>query len=262
MDLSLKGKIVVVTGASKGIGLAVTKSFVDEGALVVAGARNVDALTGLAGVTGLAVDLSATDGPARLVSHAVSLHGRVDVLVNNVGGVRLRLNGFLGTSDEEFEWAMQMNFFAALRATRAAITQMLTQGGGAIVNVASVNAFFQPDAGTIDYGAAKAALVNLTKALSQEFGPKGIRINDVSPGPVSTDLWLGEHGVAQTVAKAMGVDADTAQKRVIAGIGGLATGRFTTPEEVAALVVMLASPRTANVTGSNYIIDGGLIKTT
>jgi len=262
MDLSLKGKIVVVTGASKGIGLAVTKSFVDEGALVVAGARNVDALTGLAGVTGLAVDLSATDGPARLVSHAVSLHGRVDVLVNNVGGVRLRLNGFLGTSDEEFEWAMQMNFFAALRATRAAITQMLTQGGGAIVNVASVNAFFQPDAGTIDYGAAKAALVNLTKALSQEFGPKGIRINDVSPGPVSTDLWLGEHGVAQTVAKAMGVDADTAQKRVIASIGGLATGRFTTPEEVAALVVMLASPRTANVTGSNYIIDGGLIKTT
>ena len=139
---------------------------------------------------------------------------------------------------------------------------MLKQGGGAIVNVASVNAFFQPDAGTIDYGAAKAALVNLTKSLSQEFGPRGIRVNSVSPGPVSTDLWLGEDGVAETVAKASGVDVDTARKNVVASIGGFATGRFTTPEEVATLVAMLASDRTANVTGANYVIDGGLIKTT
>ena len=79
---------------------------------------------------------------------------------------------------------------------------MLEQGGGAIVNVASVNAFFQPDAGTIDYGAAKAALVNLSKSLAQEFGPHGIRVNCVSPGPVGTDLWLGDHGVAATVAAA------------------------------------------------------------
>jgi NAD(P)-dependent dehydrogenase (short-subunit alcohol dehydrogenase family) len=156
---------------------------------------------------------------------------------------------------------MQMNFFSALRATRAAVAQMLKQGGGAIVNVASVNAFFQPDSGTIDYGAAKAALVNVTKALSQELGPKGIRVNDVSPGPVSTDLWLGEGGVAHTVAKAMGVDPNTARDRVLASIGGLPTGRMTTPEEVAALVVMLASERAGNVTGSNFVIDGGLIKT-
>jgi len=104
------------------------------------------------------------------VGKAVDEHGRVDVLVNNVGAVRLRLEGFLGTSDEEFEWAMQMNFFTALRATRAAPTPMLEQGGGTIVNVAFVNAFFPPDAGTIDYGAAKPALVNLTKTLSQEEG--------------------------------------------------------------------------------------------
>ena len=129
------------------------------------------------------------------------------------------------------------------------------------MNIASVNAFFQPDGGTIDYGAAKAALLNLTKALSQELGPRGVRVNAISPGPVSTDLWLGEGGVAQTVAKAAGVDPDTARARVIASIGGLATGRFTTPEEVATLAVMLASPRTGNVTGSNVVIDGGLIKT-
>jgi len=261
MDLKLSGKVAVVTAASKGIGLAVVHALLSEGALVVAGARSIASLQGLEGVTPVAVDLGAPAGPAQLVARALEEHGRIDVLVNNMGAVRLRLTGFLEVSDEEFEWAMQMNFFSALRATRAAIAQMLTQGGGAIVNVASVNAFFQPDGGTVDYGAAKAALVNLTKSLSQEFGPRGIRINDVSPGPVSTDLWLGEHGVAETVAKAMGVNVDTAREKVVASIGGFATGRFTTPEEVAALVVMLASERTANVTGSNYVIDGGLIKT-
>jgi NAD(P)-dependent dehydrogenase (short-subunit alcohol dehydrogenase family) len=262
MDLELTGKVVVVTGASKGIGLAVTRAFVAEGARVVAGARSVESLEGIAGVVPVAIDLSSPEGPVRLVERAVAEHGRLDVLVNNVGGVKLRLQGFLATTDEDFQWAMQLNFFAALRATRAAITAMLKSDGGAIVNVASVNAFFQPDSGTIDYGAAKAALVNVTKALSQEFGPSGIRINDVSPGPVSTDLWLGKDGVAQTVAKATGVDPETAKKNVLASIGGVPTGRLTTPEEVAALVVMLASKRTANVTGANYVIDGGLIKTT
>jgi NAD(P)-dependent dehydrogenase (short-subunit alcohol dehydrogenase family) len=212
-------------------------------------------------VTAVAVDLASKDGPARLIRRALDEHGRVDVLVNNVGAVRLRLQGFLAMSDEDFEWAMQMNFFAALRATRAAVTAMLEQRAGAIVNVASVNAFFQPDGGTIDYGAAKAALVNVAKALAQELGPRGIRVNSVSPGPVSTDLWLGKNGVAETVARATGVDADTARKNVVASIGGFATGRFTTPEEIANLVVFLASDRAGNVTGANYVVDGGLIKT-
>ncbi len=200
--------------------------------------------------------------PAVLVERAVAEHGRVDVLVNNVGAVRLRLDGFLGTGDEEFAWAMEMNFFVALRTTRAALPHMLEQGGGAIVNIASVNAFFQPDAGTVDYGPAKAALVNLSKSLAQEFGPRGVRVNCISPGPVATDLWLGEGGVADTVARTAGIDADTAREQVVASIGGFATGRFTTPEEVATLAVLLASERTANVTGANYVIDGGLIKTT
>ena len=125
----------------------------------------------------------------------------------------MRLERFLSTSDDEFDWAMQMNFFTALRTIRAAIPAMVEQGGGAIVNVASVNAFFQPDAATIDYGAAKAAVVNLSKSLAQEFGPKGIHVNCVSPGPVATDLWLGDQGVAATVAAATGVDTDTARAR-------------------------------------------------
>ena len=262
MDLKLTNKVAVVTGASKGIGLAATRALVEEGAYVVAGARQTEGLDSIERVTALAVDLATPQGPAALIQRALDEHGKIDVLVNNVGALRLRLEGFLGTSDDEFEWAMQMNFFSALRATRAALVPMLAQGAGSIINVASVNAFYHPDAAVLDYGAAKAALVNFTKALSQEFGPRGVRINAISPGPVSTDLWLGEHGVASTVAQASGVDADTARKTIVAGMGGIPTGRFTTPEEVATLIVLLASERTANVTGANYVIDGGLIKTT
>jgi NAD(P)-dependent dehydrogenase (short-subunit alcohol dehydrogenase family) len=259
MDLDLTDKVAVVTGANKGIGLAITEALVAEGAFVVAGALTTENLEAIERVTPVQVDLLADDGPASLVRQAIDVHGRLDVLVNNVGGVRIRVDGFLSTGDEEFEWALRMNFFTALRATRAALGPMLQQGSGAIVNVASVNSFFQPDAATVDYGVAKAAVVNLSKALSQEFGPKGIRVNCVSPGQVSTDLWLGEHGVAATFADATGVDADTIRATAAAAI---ATGRFSTPQEVATLVTLLASDRTANVTGVNYVIDGGLIKTT
>jgi NAD(P)-dependent dehydrogenase (short-subunit alcohol dehydrogenase family) len=258
MDLDLNDKVAVVTGGSKGIGLAIVRTLAAEGMHVVAGALTVDVLEGIEGVTALAVDLVETDGSQRLVREAVERHGRIDVLVNNVGGVKLRLSGFLDVGDDDFERSLQLNFFAALRATRAAVAEMLERGGGAIVNVASVNSFFHPDGLVIDYGAAKAALLNVAKALSQELGPKGIRINSVSPGPVATDLWLGEHGVAATIAAATGLDADAVREQAIAG---MPTGRFTTPEEVATLVALLASPRTANVTGSNYVIDGGLVKT-
>src|SRR4051812_6208969 len=114
MDLGLKDKVAVVTGASKGIGLAIVRALASEGARVVAGARDVRSLDGIAGVTALSVDLVEPEGPARLVAHALERHGRIDVLVNNVGGVRLRLGGFLAVNDEEFLWAMQTNFFSAL----------------------------------------------------------------------------------------------------------------------------------------------------
>ena len=258
MDRGLRGKVAVVTGGSKGIGLEVVRTLAGEGAQVVAGALTVEGLESIDRVTAIAVDLVEPGGSERLVGEAIDRHGRVDVLVNNVGGVRLRLEGFVQISDEDFERSLQLNFFAALRATRAAVAAMIEQGEGAIVNVASVNSFFHPDGLVVDYGAAKAALLNVAKALSQELGPKGIRINSVSPGPVATDLWLGDHGVAATIGAATGVDPETVREQAIAG---MPTGRFTTPEEVATLVALLASPRTANVTGSNYVIDGGLVKT-
>jgi len=259
MDLQLAGKVAVVTGANRGIGLAATRALVAEGAHVVGGSRSTENLDGLDGVTAVAVDLAEADGPASLVRRAVDDHGRLDVLVNNVGAVRIRVDGFLATSDEEFEWALQINFYTGLRATRAAVPRMLEQGSGAIVNVASVNSFFQPDAATIDYGVAKAAVVNLSMSLAQELGPRGIRVNCVSPGQVGTELWLGKDGVADTLASATGVAADTIREQAASAI---ATRRFSTPEEVATLIAMLASERTANVTGANYVIDGGLVKTT
>jgi NAD(P)-dependent dehydrogenase (short-subunit alcohol dehydrogenase family) len=210
-------------------------------------------------VTGVRVDLAREDGPAQLVGEALARFGRVDVLVNNVGAAHVRLDGFLNSRDADFESSLELNFLSALRATRAAVADMVVRGEGVVVNVASVNSFFEPDGGVIDYGAAKAALVNLAKSLSQELGPSGIRVTSVSPGPVATDLWLGEHGVAETVGNATGQGADAVRAQMTKS---MPTGRFTTPEEVAAIVALLASPRTANVTGANWVIDGGLVKTT
>jgi NAD(P)-dependent dehydrogenase (short-subunit alcohol dehydrogenase family) len=177
MDLELTDSVAVVTGANNGIGLAITKALAAEGAYVVAGSRSTENLDGLDRVTPVAVNLLDGDGPARLVQNAIEAHNRLDVLVNNVGAARIRVDGFLGTSDEEFQWALEMNFFTGLRAIRAALGPMLERGSGSIVNIASVNAFFQPDGATVDYGAAKAAVLNLSQSLGQEFGPKGIRVN-------------------------------------------------------------------------------------
>ena len=258
MDLELNGKVAVVTGASKGIGLAVAKELAAEGAVVTAGARTTERVQGIEGVTPFAVDLGEPDGPAALVDDAVERDGQLDILVNNVGFVHPRLDGFLSVGDEDFEASMRLNFYAAVRATRAAVAAMTPRGEGTIVNVVSVNATYQPDGVVIDYGVAKAALLNLAKALSQELGPKGIRITSVSPGQVATDLWLGGEGVAATIGDATGVDAGAVRRQAEAGIP---TGRFTTPREVATLVTVLASPRAGNVTGANFIIDGGLLQT-
>jgi NAD(P)-dependent dehydrogenase (short-subunit alcohol dehydrogenase family) len=263
VDLGLRGKVAVVTGASKGIGLAVTKALVDEGVRVVAGARSargeLAALAGTGSVIPVDVDLSTPGGAETLVART-SDYGGLDILVNNVGAVTLRLQGFASVTDDEWLASLNVNLMSAVRTTRAALPVMLRRGKGAIVTISSVNAFL-PDPGIIDYTVSKAALTNFSKALSKEVGPKGIRMNTVSPGPVETALWLGPQGVAATVASATGVDAETARKQIIEAQGGFATGRFTRPEEVADLVLLLASDRAGNVTGADFVIDGGLIKT-
>ena len=201
MDLQLSGKVAVVTGASKGIGLAITTLLVEEGVRVFAGAREPSA------------ELDALGEPRRVrrgrprhaggrdrLVEAATRRGRLDILVNNVGAVTPRLGGFLAVTDEQWMRSLYLNLMAAVRTTRAALPTMLAQGHGAIVTTSSVNAFL-PDPTVIDYSAAKAALSNFCKSLSKEVGPHGVRVNTVSPGPVATDLWLGDDGVAATIAR-------------------------------------------------------------
>ncbi|MEU1513342.1 oxidoreductase [Streptomyces sp. NPDC005811] len=261
MELNLRGKSAVVTGAGKGIGLAVTRALVSEGVRVTAGARHTSAplaeLSAAGSVHVVETDLATPVGPAALVERAAAVHGPPDILVNNVGAVRPRTAGFASVTDEDWTATLEINLLSAVRATRAVLPLMLERGSGAIVTVTSVNSRL-PDPLVIDYSAAKAALLSLSKSLSKEVGPRGIRVNTVSPGPVATDLWLGESGVAATLSRAGGPDPDAVAARAA---GQSVSGRFTRPEEVADLVLLLVSDRAGNVTGSDFVIDGGLIST-
>jgi NAD(P)-dependent dehydrogenase (short-subunit alcohol dehydrogenase family) len=258
MDLRLEGRVAVVTGASRGIGLAVTRALLEEGAHVVAAARassaELDELAKAGAVKIIEVDLAEPLGPARLVGAAGD---RIDILVNNVGRADVRTGGFLSVTDEQWQASIDLNLLPAVRATRSTLPMMLAAGRGSIVNIASVNTTLS-DPAVVDYSAAKAALASFSKALSKEVGPYGVRVNTVSPGPVATPMWLGGGGVAATLATAAGTDPE-----VVVGQAARqsVTGRFSQPEEIADIVLLLASDRTANITGADIRIDGGLIPT-
>lgn len=258
MDINLAGRTAVVTGGSKGIGLAVVRQLAASDARVVTGATStspeIEALTRDGQVTFVEVDLASPGGPAQLIETAGD---RVDILVNNVGSARARPGGFLSISDDDWATSLTLNLMAAVRATRAALPAMLAAGAGAIVMTCSVNARL-PDPAVLDYSAAKAALAGFAKALSKEVGPHGIRVNTVSPGPVATDLWLGADGVAATVSQATGAKPGDIQSQAAAQS---VTGRFSKPAEIADLILYLASDHAANITGSDFVIDGGLIPT-
>lgn len=202
MDLGLGGKVAVVTGASRGIGLAIVRGLAASGAHVVAGARKtsdgLDELERAGQVQIVVADLADAAGSARLIEAAGD---RIDILVNNVGGAPARTGGFLSITDDDWHATINLNLMAAVRTTRGALPAMIAAGRGAIVSTCSVNAYL-PDPAVMDYSVAKAGLASFCKALSKEVGPRGIRVNTVSPGPVATDLWLGQGGVAQTVSAA------------------------------------------------------------
>jgi NAD(P)-dependent dehydrogenase (short-subunit alcohol dehydrogenase family) len=261
MDLELQGKVAIVTGASKGIGLATTAAFLGEGGHVVASSRTstpeLDALVAR-GATVVLADITDADTPQRLVDAALSTYGHLDVLVNNVGfgGVR---SSFLDIDDAEWARMFDVTFFSAVRTSRAALPALLDTRG-AIVNISSINARL-PFPMVVDYSAAKAAVANLTKALSEEFAPRGVRVNAVAPGPVRTPFWTAPgSGFAHAVAAGAGVTAQQALDEVVPQTMGISTGRVTEPGEVADLVLFLASARSANTSGAEFTLDGGQVK--
>ncbi|MCD0482395.1 SDR family oxidoreductase [Streptacidiphilus sp. ASG 303] len=263
MELHLKDKVAVVTGASKGIGLAVVERLAGEGAKVVAGSRTstpeLDALAAKHDVTVVSVDLSTAEGAERLVQQAVEKYGRIDVLVNNVGAAEPR-ESFLKVTDEDWRRIFDLTFFSAVRTSRAALPHLVQAGGGSIVNISSINARL-PFPTVVDYSAAKAALTNLNKALSEEFAPQGVRVNAVSPGPVRTPFWTAPGAFADATAAAAGVTAQEALDVVLPQSMGISSGRITEAHEVADLTLFLASPVAGNITGAEIIIDGGQVKT-
>ncbi|MDA0166226.1 SDR family oxidoreductase [Solirubrobacter ginsenosidimutans] len=262
MDLQLNGRVAVVTGASKGIGLAIVRTLLDEGARVVAASRTP--LPPLDGeLLHVPVDLMDPAAPAEVIARAAEVYGGLDVLVNNLGGPppgdRLPHAGFLSRDDADWQAILEFNLLSTVRACRAALPLLLERGGGSIINVASVVGR-QPAPMNLDYGAAKAAMLNLTKGLSEEFGAAGVRVNSVSPGPTLTPWWTDAGGAADIVAGWAGTDAGSVVSTLAPAQMQLTTGRFVTPQEIADAVALLASPRSASTTGAEWVVDGGMLK--
>ncbi|WP_412516094.1 SDR family NAD(P)-dependent oxidoreductase [Actinomadura madurae] len=251
-------RVAVVTGAGRGIGLAAVRALVEDGFAVVAGSRTVSDALRDATPDAVKVDLATAGGPARLVRFAVERHGGVDLLVNNVAGTSTPAGGFLELDDDAWRHTFDLTLMAAVRATRAALPSLLDRRG-AVVNIGSVNARL-PQPRLVAQSAAKAALANLGRALAEEFGGRGLRVNTISPGPVWTDVWTSPGGPGDLLAQRAGVAREDFADRLPAVVG-LSTGRFTDPQEVAALVVFLASGRVPNMSGSDLVIDGGMLKT-
>lgn len=264
MDLQLQKKVAVVTGAGRGIGLAIASDLQREGATVVAAnltlTEELTALADRGGVLPVVADIAASRGPQQVIDQAIEHFGRLDILVNNVGAFKFHAEGFLSITDDEWQRTLALNLMTTVRTTRAALPVMLAQRSGAIVNVSSVNARL-PGSEVADYSAAKAAITNLTQMLAEEFTARGVRVNAVAPGPVSTEAWIGAGGVAEAIARASGSTRESVVDRA-AQLNGMTIGRMIAPEEVATLVLFLASDRAAAITGREYLIDGGMVKST
>jgi NAD(P)-dependent dehydrogenase (short-subunit alcohol dehydrogenase family) len=253
-----KTKNAVVTGASKGIGLAVATALRDEGYQVVAGARTIS--TELRQITpfAISVDLSTPGGPGYLIDTAMAELGGIDLLVNNVAGTTgPHPNGFLSVSDDDWQHALDMTLFSAIRASRAALPSIVERNGH-IINIGSINAR-RPAPHLVDIAATKAALANLGKTLAEEFGPHGVRVNTISPGPVRTAVWTEPGSTGDILAKRAGISREKLLDALPATVG-MSTGHITEPAEIAALVVFLVSGKAPNINGSDLVIDGGLRK--
>jgi NAD(P)-dependent dehydrogenase (short-subunit alcohol dehydrogenase family) len=254
MDLDLTGTTALVTGASRGIGLATVHSLIAEGVHVIGTARSVTAELAATGAVTVAADLTVPADVERLIATA----GPLDLLVNNAGGGDdQRLKSFADTPDEDWQALLEINLFAAVRTIRAALPGLIARCG-TVVNVSSIGARV-PSSGPAPYNCAKAALTALGAALNEELAPSGIRVVTVSPGPTRTAIWEAPGGLGANLAAMHGLAHAELLQRV-PGTMGMTSGRLVEPDEVAALITFLASPRAASITGSDHRVDGGLVK--
>ncbi|WP_283616072.1 SDR family oxidoreductase [Mycolicibacterium poriferae] len=258
MDMRLKGKTAVVTGAGRGIGLSTVRALNAEGVRVLGAARTITAELKNSADVCYSVDLTTPHGPSGLIDRAMIEFDGIDLLVNNAGGGDdVQLGGSSDLDDKHWYDTFALNLFAAVRVSRAA-SRPLIERAGAIVNVSSVGAW-QPSGPPLAYNVAKAALKAFGKAMATEIGPYGVRVNTVSPGPVRTDAWEAPNSFGGKLAAASGMDQHAYLAEVPAMMG-MATGRIIEPEEVAALIVYLLSDVAASITGSDYLIDGGIVR--
>ena len=252
----LRGLRALVTGASKGIGHAVANRLHLEGATVLATARTPPSLPD--GIHFVTADVASVQGCEAVAAAVRERLGGIDVVVHVVGGSSAPAGGFAVLDDKEWQRALDLNLFPAVRMDRAFLPMMLAQGSGVVVHITSIQSRLPLADATIAYAAAKAALANYSKGLSKEVSPKGVRVVRVSPGWVETD---GAVGLVNELAAKQGTDYDGARKQLMDSLGGIPLGRPAKPEEVAHLVAFLASPRAASITGVEYVIDGGTVPT-
>ena len=203
-------------------------------------------------------DLSTSEGCTKVVKEVISHLGGIDILVNVVGASSALSGGFSVLGDVEWQKELNINLMAAVRLDRGLLPGMIEQGSGVIVHVSSIQRKLPLYQATLAYAAAKAALTTYSKGLSNEVGPKGIRVNSIAPGFIETSA---AQQLIERLSKQSGTDMDTARQELMKSLGGIPIGRPGRPEEVAELVAFLVSDRAMSINGSEYVIDGGTVPT-
>jgi NAD(P)-dependent dehydrogenase (short-subunit alcohol dehydrogenase family) len=244
MELGLSEKVCIVTGSTAGIGLAVAQQLRAEGARVVTSGRRSDGV----GDVHVVADLTHVGAAEELAGAAIAAFGRVDCLVNNVGGTDIRKLDDL--TDDDWQAAFELNLLSAVRMTRAVLPGMRERGHGSIVNVSS-SAGKRPSLVMPEYSVMKAGLLSYSRLVADVYASDGIRCNAVTPGPTATEAWLSEGGLAEQQGN---------RDEVLAKVGaGRPLGRLADPDEIAAVIVFLLSDRSSYVTGAAWSADGGTV---